>query len=155
MTPATESDRPEDLAELLCFGLYAANLAMGRVYAPLLGDLGLTYPQYLAMKALWHEDHRPVGDLGAALHLKSSTLTPLLKRLETQGLVTRTRDAKDERRVLIALTQEGRKLKRKAACVPPRVLEASGLSERQLLELTRKVARVREALEEAADARDG
>ncbi len=102
----------------LCFALYAASGLVTRAYRPLLEPLGLTYPQYLVMLALWEQAPRTVKALGQALELDSGTLTPLLKRLESAGFVTRTRDAQDERRVQIALTQAGEALREKAAEVP-------------------------------------
>lgn len=112
---------PDQLLRLdqqLCFALYASSLAMTKLYKPLLAPLGLTYPQYLAMMALWETAPRTVSDLGEALGLDSGTLTPLLKRMEASGLVTRTRDRADERRVQITLTDAGRALQEKAAGVP-------------------------------------
>jgi DNA-binding MarR family transcriptional regulator len=102
----------------LCFALYAASGLVTRAYRPLLEPLGLTYPQYLVMLALWEQAPRTVKALGQALELDSGTLTPLLKRLEAAGFVTRTRDAQDERRVQIALTDKGEALREKAAEVP-------------------------------------
>ena len=102
----------------LCFALYAASGLVTRAYRPLLEPLGLTYPQYLVMLALWEQAPRTVKALGQALELDSGTLTPLLKRLEAAGFVTRTRDAEDERRVQIALTQAGETLREKAGEVP-------------------------------------
>lgn len=102
----------------LCFALYAASGLVTRAYRPLLEPLGLTYPQYLVMLALWEQAPRTVKALGQALELDSGTLTPLLKRLEAAGFVTRTRDVEDERRVQIALTQAGEALREKAAEVP-------------------------------------
>lgn len=102
----------------LCFALYGAANRVTRLYRPLLDALGLTYPQYLAMLVLWEASPRTVGALGEALDLESSTLTPLLKRLETQGLVARARDPEDERRVIITLTQAGDALRDKAKAVP-------------------------------------
>lgn len=102
----------------LCFALYAATGLVTRAYRPLLEPLGLTYPQYLAMMALWEKAPRTVSDLGEALGLDSGTLTPLLKRMEGAGLVRRTRDRADERRVLITLTDAGRALQEQAAGVP-------------------------------------
>ena len=102
----------------LCFALYAASGLVTRAYRPLLEPLGLTYPQYLAMLALWETAPRTVSDLGEALGLDSGTLTPLLKRMEGAGLVKRTRDKADERRVQITLTDAGRALQVKAAGVP-------------------------------------
>lgn len=102
----------------LCFALYGAANRVTRLYRPLLEALGLTYPQYLAMLVLWEASPRTVGALGEALDLESSTLTPLLKRLETQGLVARTRDPEDERRVVVTLTEAGAALRDKARAVP-------------------------------------
>ncbi|MES3026508.1 MAG: MarR family transcriptional regulator [Pseudomonadota bacterium] len=118
-TPAASAvGDPLRLDNQLCFALYAASGLVTRAYRPLLEPLGLTYPQYLVMLALWEQAPRTVKALGQALELDSGTLTPLLKRLETAGFVTRTRDAQDERRVQIALTKAGEALREKAAEVP-------------------------------------
>jgi len=106
------------LDQQLCFPLYAASNLMTRLYRPLLDELGLTYPQYLAMLVLWEASPCTVSALGERLLLDSGTLTPLLKRLETAGLVRRTRDAADERRVLVSLTADGQALQSRAASVP-------------------------------------
>ncbi|MBU2957530.1 MarR family transcriptional regulator [Paracoccus sp. 1_MG-2023] len=98
------------MAEMLCFDVYALNLAFGRIYKPLLDPLGVTYPQYLVLMTLWREGDLAVGEIGAHLGLDSSTLTPLLKRLEQNGMVMRRRDRRDERRVIISLTPKGRRL---------------------------------------------
>ena len=102
----------------LCFALYSANLAMGKLYRGLLRELDLTYPQYLVMLVLWERDGLTVSEIGERLYLDSATLTPLLKRLEAAGFVTRRRDAHDERKVQIELTDAGRALREKAAEVP-------------------------------------
>ena len=102
----------------LCFALYAATGLVTRAYRPLLEPLGLTYPQYLAMLVLWEKAPRTVSELGEALGLDSGTLTPLLKRLEAAGYVTRARDPEDERRVKIGLTQTGSDLRERAVQVP-------------------------------------
>jgi DNA-binding MarR family transcriptional regulator len=102
----------------LCFALYGAANRVTRLYRPMLEALGLTYPQYLAMLVLWEASPRTVGALGEALDLESSTLTPLLKRLEAQGLVARARDPRDERRVVVTLTEAGAALRDKARAVP-------------------------------------
>lgn len=106
----------------LCFALYGAANRVTRLYRPLLDALGLTYPQYLAMLVLWEASPRTVGALGEALDLESSTLTPLLKRLEGQGLLVRTRDPEDERRVIVALTDAGKALRDQAKTVPEQLL---------------------------------
>jgi DNA-binding MarR family transcriptional regulator len=102
----------------LCFSLYSAVSLITRRYRPLLQPLGLTYPQYLAMLALWERSPRSVGEIGERLGLDSGTLTPLFKRMETAGLVDRLRDPADERRVLVRLTDKGLALKARAAAVP-------------------------------------
>jgi|TARA_R100000935_G_scaffold51602_1_gene78245 DNA-binding MarR family transcriptional regulator len=102
----------------LCFALYGASNRVTRLYRPLLEPLGLTYPQYLVMLALWERAPRSVGDLGQALDLDSGTLTPLLKRMETLGLVNRARDPRDERRVIVSLTEKGADLRSPASAVP-------------------------------------
>ena len=94
-----------DVDDHLCFAIYSAGHAFNRIYKPLLGELGLTYPQYLVMVALWAKDDQTVGSLGEKLLLESSTLTPLLKRLEGIGYLTRTRDPADERQVRVRLTK--------------------------------------------------
>lgn len=106
------------LDQQLCFPLYAAGHLLTRLYRPLLDELGLTYPQYLVMMACWQQAPCAVGDLGRTLYLDTGTLTPLLKRLEEQGLVTRTRDRDDQRRVVIELTDSGRALRERATKVP-------------------------------------
>ena len=130
----------------LCFALYAAARAMTQAYAKLLTPLGLTYPQYLVMLVLWEEDGLAVRQLGERLELDSGTLTPLLKRLESAGLVSRLRDVADERRVHVHLTTAGRKLKTRAAKVPACVLTASQCSIPELLQLTAQVRELRERL---------
>jgi DNA-binding MarR family transcriptional regulator len=106
----------------LCFALYAASRAIQQAYQPLLAPLGLTYPQYLVMLVLWEGEGIPVKRLGERLRLDSGTLTPLLKRLEAAGLVTRTRDTADERVVRIGLTDAGRALEARAVGVPTALL---------------------------------
>ena len=134
-----------ELDRQLCFALYTASRAVVRTYAPLLEDAGLTYPQYITMLVLWEDPERPrsVGELGERLHLDSGTLTPLLKRLTALGYVTRSRDAEDERRVLVTVTVEGLALRDRLAAVPASFLsclsvdvaEASALRD-QLTALT-------------------
>ncbi len=134
------------LDHFLCFAIYSANHAFNRVYKPLLDELGLTYPQYLVMVVLWEKDDVTVGAIGERLFLESSTLTPLLKRLEGLGLVTRTRDRKDERQVRVGLTDAGRALRGKAAGVPACVFEASGLDVETGMRLKRDLNALRARL---------
>ncbi len=116
-TQAGEDD-PLLLDRQVCFPLYAATNLLNRLYGPVLAKLGLTYPQYLVMLVLWEHQVQSVGELGARLYLDSGTLTPLLKRMEAAGFVTRARDPADERRVLVTLTAEGKVLRERALHVP-------------------------------------
>ncbi|MBO9883890.1 MarR family transcriptional regulator [Xanthomonas sp. D-109] len=134
----------------LCFALYSANLAMHKLYRGLLRDLGLTYPQYLVMLVLWEQDQRSVSEIGEKLFLDSATLTPLLKRLEAIGLLTRSRAAADERRVLIALTADGQALRTRAQAVPEGVLCAVACDLQQLTRLKHDLEEVRGKLQAAA-----
>lgn len=128
----------------LCFALYSASLAMTKLYKPLLEPLGLTYPQYLAMLALWEQDGPMVSTLGERLRLDSGTLTPLLKRLEAAGLVQRARAAADERRVHVHLTPAGHALKAQALDIPACVLQASQCTLAEISELTQQVRTLRD-----------
>lgn len=134
------------LPDMICFALYSATHAMQHVYKPLLDDLGLTYPQYLVLTALWEQDTQTVGALGRQVQLESNTLTPLLKRLEERGFVTRTRDDRDERQVNITLTEPGRALQARAAHIPACVLEKSGLSVDDLTRLRDQITTLRDHL---------
>lgn len=127
----------------LCFALYSASLAMTKLYKPLLDELGLTYPQYLVMLALWERDGPMVSELGERLSLDSGTLTPLLKRLEAAGFVSRVRDVQDERRVHITLTAAGRRLKGKAQRIPPCIAAATQCSLPEIVRLTRELRDLR------------
>ena len=120
--PGAETVEALRLDRQLCFALYGAANRVTRLYRPLLDALGLTYPQYLAMLVLWEASPRTVGALGEALDLESSTLTPLLKRLEAQGLIARARDPEDERRVIVTLTPAGAALRDQARTVPEKLL---------------------------------
>ena len=130
----------------LCFALYSTSLAMTKVYKPLLAELGLTYPQYLAMLALWERDGLMVSELGDKLYLDSGTLTPLLKRLEASGYITRIRALDDERRVYISLTPLGRKLKSRAAKIPGCILSASQCTVPDVRALTHQLQSLRQRL---------
>jgi len=130
----------------LCFALYSASLAMTKLYKPLLEELGLTYPQYLTMLVLWERDGLAVSELGERLSLDSGTLTPLLKRLEAAGLISRIRAVEDERRVHITLTAAGRKLKARAQKIPGCILAASQCSIPELVQLTRQIQVLRQRL---------
>jgi DNA-binding MarR family transcriptional regulator len=144
---AARKPRPGlDLANFVCFAMYSAGHAFNRVYKPLLDALDLTYPQYLVMVALWTRDDQTVGSLGEALFLESSTLTPLLKRLEVLGYLTRSRDPADERQVRVRLTASGDGLRKKAREVPGCILEAAGMSVDDLRRLQAEIWALRDNL---------
>jgi len=142
-------DPPLKLDDFLCFAVYSAGHAFNRLYRPLLDRLGLTYPQYLAMVALWEADGRTVGELGARLGLESNTLTPLLKRLQAMGLVDRARDQEDERVVRLRLTDKGRALEGPACAVPAELLAASGLDLSAVTRIRGELAALNAALARA------
>ena len=147
-TTAQPTPAPQLLLDhQLCFSLYAASLAMTRRYQPLLTELGLTYPQYIALLALWEHDDVTVSALGDRLALDSGTLTPLLKRMETSGWVTRERDAADERRVRVRLTPAGRALRERAQHIPTSLLAGSGVTATQVRQLTAELQALRQRLE--------
>ena len=130
----------------LCFALYSTSLAMTKLYKPLLEEMGLTYPQYLAMLVLWERDGLMVSELGERLFLDSGTLTPLLKRLEGAGLIARIRAVEDERRVHITLTAEGRKLKARAQKIPGCIRSAAQCSIGELMQLKQQLRDLRTQL---------
>lgn len=137
---------PLDLDRQVCFPLYAASNLINRLYRPVLSEMGLTYPQYLVMLVLWKKAPQSVGALGDVLYLDSGTLTPLLKRMETAGLISRTRDAEDERRVLIDLTDKGRDLRSEAEKVPGTLTAGLGIDEQSATRLRDQVRGLVEAL---------
>lgn len=156
MTPPPIATTPDltDLpdAELLrldhqvCFSLQAASRAFGGIYREALKDLGLTYPQYLAMMVLWEHGPLPVKSIGERLHLDSGTLSPLLKRLEAAGLVRRERSPEDERSVTVHLTDTGAGLRERALPVPRRILGATGMSVQEILALQETLGRLTDSL---------
>ena len=148
-TNKTTTDQALKLDNQLCFAVYSASLAMTKLYKPLLDKLQLTYPQYLVMLALWESDGLMVSQLGERLSLDSGTLTPLLKRLELNGLVSRLRDVADERRVHIHLTAAGRKLKTRAAGIPGCLLAATQCSVPELIALTQQIQTLRDRIKAA------
>ncbi len=158
-TPPTTSDITRDITPTLdwlrldqqiCFSLNAASRAFGGVYRVILKDLGLTYPQYLVMLVLWEHGDLPVKKLGEHLRLDSGTLSPLLKRLETAGLVRRERSARDERSVEVRLTEEGTALRERALQVPRRIVTATGLDLDEIRELRGRLDQLTSALDAAA-----
>ena len=137
---------PVDLEQQLCFAVYSTMLAFNKVYRVLLGSLDLTYPQYLVMLALWQGDGVTVSDIGDRLSLDSSTLTPLLKRLEAAGLVARQRAEGDERRVVVTLTPAGRRLRSSAKDIPGRLAQMIGAPVEEIVALRCQLEAVRGAL---------
>ncbi|MFC7052745.1 MarR family winged helix-turn-helix transcriptional regulator [Hansschlegelia quercus] len=134
------------LQDQLCYAVYSTAIAINRVYKPALDTLGLTYPQYLALLVLWEEDGLTVKAIADRLMLESSTLTPLLKRLEASGYVARRRSEEDERQVIVKLTSKGQALKERAPCVPLSLLSSSRLSVSELKRLNGDVQALRDAL---------
>jgi DNA-binding MarR family transcriptional regulator len=142
-----KQEKDSRLGSMLCFTIYSTAHAFNRAYKPLLDALGLTYPQYLVMFALWEEDDLSVKEIGELLHLDSGTLTPLLKRLEAMGLVRRTRDAEDERSVRISLTPDGCAIRQKENKVKQGIVGACGASADELKALNTQLVRLRDALD--------
>ncbi len=137
---------PVPLDEQLCYTIYSAEIAIQRAYKPLLNELGLTYLQYLVLNVLARDGQQTVGNIAESLMLESSTLTPVLKRIESAGLVRRTRNPDNERQVLVVLTDPGHELMSKAGCLGDELLNASGQSAVQLGELNRDVKQLRDAI---------
>lgn len=135
--------------DMICFALYSAAHAMQQAYKPLLEEIGLTYPQYLALTVLWAQDGQTVGEIGRQIQLESNTLTPLFKRLEAQGLVSRRRDTQDERQVRLVLTEAGQALKARAAHIPAAIMARTGLDLPGILALRDQVTGLRDRLRQA------
>lgn len=134
------------LDDQLCFALYGASMAVGRLYKPLLDRLGITYPQYLVLSALWEMDQQSVGAIAGRLALEASTVTPLLKRLAAAGLVHRVRNPDDERQVIVSLTEVGRSLRSESACLGEALLGTSGFELDRLQRLNAEVRALRDAV---------
>ncbi|MBU3084961.1 MULTISPECIES: MarR family winged helix-turn-helix transcriptional regulator [Acinetobacter] len=131
------------LENQLCFLIYSTNLALNQLYRKLLTPLGITYPQYLVMLVLWEKDEITVSEIGNKLFLESSTLTPILKKLEAIQLVNRTRSKEDERQVIITLSEKGKELKQQAVNIPAHILEASSCDMTTLLSLKDQLTQLR------------
>ena len=146
--------KPSDkkLAQYLCFTVYSANLALGKAYKPLLDELGLTYTQYITIIALWEENNQTVSSLGEKLFLESNTLTPILKKLEAMGYVTRQRDPADERQVRVSLTPAGQALRESA--FDKGVTQELGLAEEEIDPLQQTIARMRDSLLKSVKERE-
>jgi MarR family transcriptional regulator, organic hydroperoxide resistance regulator len=150
MSKRSARPSPPGLDDLLCFLVYSTGSAFNRVYRKALEPIGLTYPQYLVMVVLWAGDGLTVGQIGDRLRLDSGTLTPLLKRLEAMGLVSRARSSEDERRVLVRLTAQGAALRTHADAVVRCVTEAVGMDAGSVAALMEQIRALRDTLENAA-----
>lgn len=145
MTRSRSDDRTlPSLSDFLCFAVYSANLAFGRAYKPILDELGITYTQWITIVALWDEDNQTVKGLGEKLFLESNTLTPILKRLEELGYLSRRRDPADERQVIVSLTEAGRRLRERGG--QRDLIAATGLEGEEFAAVRQAVARMRDNL---------
>lgn len=145
----TKTDKTPLLDEQLCFAIYSTSLAMSKVYRPLLAKLGVTYPQYLVLMALWNQDQVTVSEIGSRVFLDSATLTPLLKRMEGAGLVERVRSARDERQVIVSLTPAGRDMQKEAGKIMSSVLCATQCSKEEAIALKDQLVTLRNNLEKS------
>ncbi|MFA0813436.1 MarR family winged helix-turn-helix transcriptional regulator [Microbulbifer epialgicus] len=141
MAKITKDDNKLD--NQLCFSLYSASLAMSKMYKHLLSELGITYPQYLMMLVLWEEDGITATELSLRLMQDKGALTPVIKRLENLKLIHRSRDPKDERRIIISLSNAGKSMQREAASIPQRVLQACGLNHQSAIDLKARIETLR------------
>lgn len=135
----TKSPSPRPLDQQICFTLYATSMAITRAYKPLLDALGLTYPQYLVLSVLGENDGLTIGGIAARLDLESSTVTPLVKRLEAAGVVERRRGLEDERKVEVTMTDAGRALLERSGCLGDLMLERSGMDGEALGALNQRI----------------
>ena len=151
--PAPAPEKPPKLDDFLCFAIYSTNLAVNRVYKPLLDELGLTYPQYIVLIALYDQDDQTVGGLGDKLFLDSSTLTPLLQRMEAMGHLTRQRDPEDERQVRMRLTPQGRSVREKGIMSRSSLLNSTNFSPAEYEELREQMVKLRAYLSDTLGAK--
>ncbi len=135
--------RQPRLEEQLCYSIYSTALTIKRLYKPMLDAMGVTYPQYLVLNVLWEQGEQPIGSIGERLALETSTLTPLLKRLESEGFIQRIRNSHDERQVLITLTGKGAALQDGAACLSHALLCSSNLDLEQLQRMNHEIITLR------------
>jgi DNA-binding MarR family transcriptional regulator len=134
------------LDDQLCFSLYGANMAINRAYKPLLDALEITYPQYLVLSALWESDAQSIGAIGERLALDSSNVTPLVKRMEAAGLLSRERNPADERQVVVTLTRRGREMRVRSACLGQTLFAAANLSLETLVQFNKDVQAFRDSV---------
>lgn len=145
-------EETDKLADFLCFSIYSANLAFSRVYKPVLEQLGLTYPQYITLISLWEEDQQTVKGLSDKLFLEPSTMTPMLKRLEAMGYLTRTRGVEDERIVRVSLTETGRHLREKGIPFGEVTMNATCLDPKEFGLLQKAISNLRDNLMKSSKA---
>jgi DNA-binding MarR family transcriptional regulator len=150
---AADPGEAQNLDDFLCFAIYSTNLAVNRLNKPVLDELGLTYLQYIVLVALYEHDDQTVSGLGDKLFLDSSTLTPLLKRLEAMGHLTRQRDPEDERQVRVRLTPQGRSVRERALAYRSRLVEAMGLGAADFQHLREELVKLRDNLLKAERAK--
>ena len=148
--PAADPGDAQNLDDFLCFAIYSTNLAVNRLNKSVLDKLGLTYLQYIVLVALYEQDDQTVSALGDKLFLDSSTLTPLLKRLEAMGHLTRQRDPKDERQVRVRLTPQGRKVRERALAFRSELVKAMGLGPTEFVHLREELLKLRSNLSDVA-----
>ena len=139
------------LENQICFPIYAASRLITREYQPLLEEMGLTYPQYLVLLVLWEEDELPVKEIGEKLLLNTNTVTPLLKRMETQGLLLRQRSAEDERRVLVSLTAQGRAMREEAQAIPEKLVAGLSVEDTNVEALQNMVAELHKIIDHLSE----
>jgi len=152
--PDPEPGFPPPLTDHLCLWIYGTNLEIQRIHKVVLDELGITYAQYLVLNLLWEKDNRPVGELAAQLRLETSTMTPLLKRLEAGGYLTRVRNPEDERQVLIGLLDKGRELRNVAGRVSANLAARIGLSKDELRQLNESIRKLHNQLVAPAPEED-
>jgi DNA-binding MarR family transcriptional regulator len=152
MPPADPGDA-QNLDDFLCFAIYSTNLAVNRLNKPVLDELGLTYLQYIVLVTLYEQDDQTVSGLGDKLFLDSSTLTPLLKRLETMGHLTRQRDPEDERQVRVRITPQGRRVRERALAFRSQLVKAMGLSTADFKHLREELVKLRDNLSDVVPAK--
>ncbi len=145
---AVSEDELLKLDNQLCFSLYVCSKEVIKRYKPLLEPYGLTYTGYITMMALWEKDNVNVKELGSRLFLDSGTLTPLLKKLEAQGYVERTRDPRDERNIIIRLTDKGNELKNMAVCVPRQMIDGLDIGNMKAVVLMKTLHQLMDAFAE-------
>lgn len=143
-TLESEVTKPPRLEDQLCYSIYSTALAIKRLYKPMLDAMGVTYPQFLVLNVLWEQGEQPIGAIGEKLALETSTLTPLLKRLENEGFIQRLRNVHDERQVMITLTDKGAAVHDKSACLSMTLLSSSHLELGQLQRLNKEIIALRD-----------